>query len=90
MEKTRVALVRQGEQTVFEAVKEAVDRIGGIGNYLKRGQSVILKPNYTGNVPEDTGGVTSCRVLESVIRLVKEGGAGEVTISLHDALPIYF
>ena len=31
MEKTRVALVRQGEQTVFEAVKEAVDRIGGIG-----------------------------------------------------------
>lgn len=80
MEKTRVALVRQGEQTVFEAVKEAVDRIGGIGNYLKRGQSVILKSNYTGNVPEDTGGVTSCRVLESVIRLVKEGGAGEVTI----------
>lgn len=80
MEKTRVALIKQGKQTVYEAVKEAVDRIGGIGNYLKKGQSVILKPNYTGNVPEDTGGVTSCQVLESVIRLVKEGGAGEITI----------
>lgn len=80
MKKEQVAVVKVKNRTVSAAVKEAVDRIGGIGHFLKPGQSVILKPNYTGNVPEDSGGVTSCAVLESVIRLVQEAGAGTVTI----------
>lgn len=80
MGREQVAVVRVGERTVYEAVNEAVERIGGMHHFLNPGQSVILKPNYTGNVPEDSGGVTSCAVLESVIRIVQEAGAGNVTI----------
>lgn len=80
MKKEQVSVIKVGNGTVFDAVKEAVDRIGGIGRFLKPGQNVILKPNYTGNVPEDSGGVTSCAVLEGVIRLVQEAGAGEITV----------
>lgn len=80
MDREQVSIVKVGSDGVYCAVKEAVDLIGGIGNYLKRGQNVILKPNYTGNVPEDSGGVTSCAVLEGVIRLVRESGAGKVSI----------
>ena len=80
MKHEQVSVAEVKNSTVYVAVKEAVGRIGGIGRFLKPGQSVILKPNYTGNVPEDSGGVTSCAVLESVIRLVQEAGAGTVTI----------
>lgn len=80
MKKEQVAVVKVGSREIFEAVREAVDRIGGIGRFLSPGQSVILKPNYTGNVPEDSGGVTSCAVLEAVICLVREAGAGAITI----------
>lgn len=80
MDREQVAVVKMEGKTVYDTVKEALDRIGGIGRFLRPGQSVILKPNYTGNVPEDTGGVTSLAVLEGIIRMVKEAGAGSVTI----------
>lgn len=80
MNREQVAVVKKEGRTAYDAVKEAVERIGGIGRFLKPGQNVILKPNYTGNVPEDTGGVTSLAVLEGILRMVKEAGAGSVTI----------
>lgn len=80
MKREQVSVVKVCRRSAYEAVKEAVDRIGGIARFLKQGQSVILKPNYTGNVPEDSGGVTSSAVLEGIIHLVQEAGAGEVTI----------
>lgn len=80
MKKEQVAVVRVGQRPVYDAVREAIDSIGGIGRFLKPGQSVILKPNYTGNVPEDSGGVTSCAVLEGIICLVQNAGAENVMI----------
>lgn len=80
MKKEKVSLVRVGEAGVEAAVREALARIGGIGKFLKPGQSVMLKPNYTGNLSEDSGGVTSNAVMEAVIRILRQEGAGRIAI----------
>lgn len=80
MSEEKVAVVKVQDSCIDGAVKKAVDLIGGIEKFLKPGQSVVLKPNYTGNLPEDSGGVTSNAVMEAVIRLVKNAGAGKIVI----------
>lgn len=80
MKKEKVSVVKIGKAGVEVAVEEALERIGGIGRFLKPGQSVMLKPNYTGNLSQDSGGVTSNEVMEAVIRILKQKGAGRIAI----------
>lgn len=80
MNREKVSIVKVADKTVDAAVKLAVDLIGGMEKFLKPGQSVVLKPNYTGNLPQDSGGVTSNAVMESVIRLLQDAGAGKIVI----------
>ena len=78
MNQISIATVRQNN--VYAAVKEAVDYIGGIHKYVSSSTRVVIKPNYTGNLSSDSGGVTSNQVLESVIRLVKSAGVKQICI----------
>ena len=64
---------------VFDAVKRAVDSIGGIGEFVKPGMKVLLKPNLlSARLPEE-GVDTHPEVVRAVIRIVKSAG-GEVKI----------
>lgn len=76
----RVSIARIENDDTDAAIRRALADIGGIGAWLRPGMHVMLKPNYTGNLPEDSGGVTSNAVLESVIRLVQQAGAARVTL----------
>lgn len=80
MGKTKVSIVKIEEDRVQDAVSRALDQIGGIGKFLKPGQSVMLKPNYTGNLPQDSGGVTSNRVMEAVLKILRQAKAGRIGI----------
>lgn len=80
MKKDKVSIVKVKGGQVQDAVRQAMEWLGGFQAFLKPGQSVMLKPNYTGNLPQDSGGVTSNVVMESIIRLLQEAGAGRIVI----------
>ena len=74
----KVSLVRcQDYDTirVFDSVKKAVDLVGGIGNFVKPGMKVLVKPNLlSARLPEEVVD-THPEVVRAVVRLVKSAGA---------------
>ncbi|MEX2724897.1 MAG: DUF362 domain-containing protein, partial [Candidatus Freyarchaeota archaeon] len=75
---TVVSLVK-GE-AVAEAVREAVDMIGGIKKVVKRGDKVFIKPNLVVPLPKESGTVTDPEVVRAVIKLVKEADASQIMV----------
>jgi uncharacterized protein (DUF362 family) len=76
MDKNTVSIVKIEKNQVTEAVRKAVDLIGGIETIVKAGEKVLLKVNWC-VVPEDpkVGVVTNPVVARAVADLVKEAGA---------------
>jgi len=61
-------------------VKESIDLVGGLGSVVKKGDVVALKPNVvTGRVTKP-GVLTDKRVIEAMILMCQEAGAGEVRV----------
>ena len=81
---------------IQDLVKQAVDLAGGLGDILKDGQTVVLKPNIYGRVyavndqpmqPEANGLVTDWRVTKAVVELVRQiNPSGKVYIMDGSAL----
>ena len=71
---SKVSIVRcenYDSQRVFEAVKRAVDLVGGIEHYVRPGSDVLIKPNLlSARLPEE-GVDTHPEVIRAVVRLVK-------------------
>lgn len=68
----------------FESVRSAVDLVGGLGN-ISRGAKVFIKPNFCLwregiNFPK-YGVLTTARLIEDVVVLLKEHGATDITIA---------
>src|SRR3989338_6333971 len=63
------------QDEVFFAVRRAVDLLGGISDYVKKGERILLKPNVLSAKPPESGVDTHPEVLRAVARLVKEAGA---------------
>ncbi len=62
------------------AVKKAVDLIGGIGRFVKKGDRVLIKPNLVSRKNPDEAVTTHPDILRAVIELVEEAG-GKVTVA---------
>lgn len=71
----QVSVVQVTQDRVEEAVREAIDLLGGMSRFIKQDDLVLLKPNLFVHQPEATGLITSPRVIEAVARLVKKLGA---------------
>jgi uncharacterized protein (DUF362 family)/ferredoxin len=75
---SKVSLIRCTDYStgnVFDAVKRAVDLVGGIGHYVKSGMDVLIKPNLlSARLPEEAVD-THPEVVRAVGRLVKSCGA---------------
>ncbi|MDN5300672.1 MAG: hypothetical protein PWQ60_186 [Thermoanaerobacteraceae bacterium] len=74
-------VIKDKKKSLFETVKHSIDLIGGIENYIKTGDSVLIKPNVLAAKKADTGATTSPEVIESIVRLCYEAGASKVTIA---------
>ncbi len=75
---SKVAIVRCADYDrtrVSEAVKKAVDLIGGIASFVKPGMQVLLKPNLLSPRLPEEGVDTHPEVVRAVARLVKSVGA---------------
>lgn len=59
---------------VFQAVHDALEPIGGISSYVKRGNRVLLKPNMLSAKAPERGITTHPVVLEAMIHQVRQAG----------------
>lgn len=75
---SKVSIVRAktyDSQEILFAVRRAVDLIGGILDYVKKGERILLKPNVLSAKSPESGVDTHPEVLRAIARLVKEAGA---------------
>ena len=79
MAKTKVAVVtspkKPSENEIDATVRKAVELVGGLNNIIKRGDTVIIKPNIVVAKPPETGATTDPRVCRTIANMVRELGA---------------
>jgi uncharacterized protein (DUF362 family) len=84
VEKTKVAVVhrkvipgRPGEydeeslKVVYRMLKKAVDAVGGMKSFIKDGDKVLVRANACWSVQPDTGIASDPRVVEALMRLIR-------------------
>ena len=78
MAKTKVAVVKSAkkpdEREREATVRKAIELAGGLADIVKRGDTVIIKPNIVVAKPSETGAVTDPRVCKTIADMVKEMG----------------
>jgi len=84
-EKSIVAIAHTSEkhrsqERVLRVVREAVDLLGGIKQFVKTGDTVLLKPNLTVFYGAEEGCTTDPLVVGALVRLAKEAGAERVIV----------
>jgi uncharacterized protein (DUF362 family) len=66
-----------------ELVRAAVEALGGMGKFVKRGQRVLVKPNIGWARKPEQAATTNPEVVAEVVRLCKAAGAREVKVMDH-------
>jgi uncharacterized protein (DUF362 family) len=74
--------VAQGTATdsFFAILKTALDGLGGLERFVKKGQLVAIKPNATWDSPPGTASSTHPEVLRALIQMVRQLGAEVVVV----------
>ena len=62
------------------ATRKALEAMGGISRFVKRGQRVVLKPNMSFNNPPDRATTTHPQVVATVAQACMEAGAQRVMV----------
>jgi len=68
-------------ERVLDLVREALDYIGGLSRFVRRGQTVLIKPNQTVYYSAEEGCTTDPLVVGALIQLAREVGAGRVQVA---------
>lgn len=66
--------IKQGVNDPQNATRVAVDSLGGMKNFVKTGDKVLIKVNVCGGVPELKGTYTTKEVAGVVVDMVREAG----------------
>jgi uncharacterized protein (DUF362 family)/Pyruvate/2-oxoacid:ferredoxin oxidoreductase delta subunit len=78
MKRSRVALIKcdtYEEGLVLDSVKRGLEHLGGLSGFIKRGESIVLKPNVLMGSDPARCVTTHPSVFEAVGRLLQEEGA---------------
>ncbi|MFN7997176.1 MAG: DUF362 domain-containing protein [Bryobacteraceae bacterium] len=67
-------------ERVVDLVRDALSRLGGISQFVKPGQTVLIKPNQTVYYSAEEGCTTDPLLVGALIRLAKEAGARKVQV----------
>ncbi|MBF0282940.1 MAG: DUF362 domain-containing protein [Magnetococcales bacterium] len=81
-------VIARGDQ-VEAMVRAAVERLGGIGRFIAKGDRVLLKPNVGWDRQPEQAANTGPELVAAMVRLCREAGAREVRVtdvSLNDPL----
>jgi uncharacterized protein (DUF362 family) len=63
------------------AVQEAINLVGGIKNFVRPHDRVVIKPNLVFALPYDTGFTTDPRVVQAIVQLCKSADPLDVIIA---------
>lgn len=77
--KTDSDVYRASNQKVYELVRRVVATTEGFK--FQEGATVLLKPNMAFPAAWETGSITDPRLVQAVVRLVREQGAGRVVVA---------
>jgi len=80
-----VSLVKS--EGVQDAVRKAVELCGGMRKLVKKGDTVLLKPNVKNPSTPGYGVITDPRVVAVLIDLARETGAGHIVVAEGSAYP---
>jgi len=75
---SKVSIVKCDEynaEELLSAVRRSLDLIGGISNFIKKSDKVLIKPNLLSASAPETGIDTHPEFIRAVIKIVKETGA---------------
>ncbi|MFO1372005.1 MAG: DUF362 domain-containing protein [Candidatus Competibacteraceae bacterium] len=73
--------VKNGEpEALFD---RGIEALGGIGRFVKKGQTVVVKPNIGWNVPPERAANTNPRLVRRIIEHCLQAGAKEVYVFDH-------
>ncbi|MGD2200111.1 MAG: DUF362 domain-containing protein [Candidatus Bathyarchaeota archaeon] len=75
--KPQVAIVR-AEGSLEDAVREAVSLLGGIGDFARPGETILVKPNLFTTISAEKGATTDLRIFMALTRMLQEAGAEPV------------
>ena len=78
---TDLVAVRNGEPDVM--FDRGIAALGGMGSFVKRGDTVVLKPNMAWDRPAETGANTNPLLIRRVIEHIKEAGAKRIYVFDH-------
>ena len=62
---------------------KALEALGGIGNYIKKGQKVVIKPNIGWDRTPELAGNTNPLLLKALVKKCLAAGASKVTVFDH-------
>ena len=81
MTRSTVSIVRKlEEKSLLDTIRRAVNMIGGFSKFVKKGNTVLVKPNLIGGDPVP-GTMTDVKVVKAVCDLVHEAGASRVIVA---------
>ena len=63
---------------VYQKIKEGINLLGGINSFVKRGEQVLLRPNFLTGRPPEKSVNTHPAIVGAVAKLVMEAGARPV------------
>ncbi|MDH7601676.1 MAG: DUF362 domain-containing protein [Armatimonadota bacterium] len=63
--------------------RAAIEAMGGMGKFVKKGDFVVIKPNIAWNRPPDAAATTNPEVVSELVRLCKSAGASKVLVLDH-------
>lgn len=66
-----------------KATIDAIESLGGIGKFVKSGDTVVIKPNIAFPNPPDWGSTTNPEVVTAVVKLCIDAGARSILIIDH-------
>jgi uncharacterized protein (DUF362 family) len=67
-------------------LQTTLDGLGGIGRFVKPGQTVAIKPNATWAYPPHTASSTDPDLLRALIQMVQDAGAKRIIVMDHCAI----
>lgn len=73
-----LAVVQNGDPVML--VQKAIDMMGGISRFVKKGNVVVVKPNIGWDRVPEQAATTNPQVVAEIVRLCKQAGASKVKV----------
>ncbi|MCQ2496387.1 MAG: DUF362 domain-containing protein [Lachnospiraceae bacterium] len=81
MKKSTVIIIPQkeyNENIIYKKLSAAIDSLGGLGNFVKKEDNILVKPNFLSPSEADSSTVTHPEVIRAVVHLLSDFGCNNV------------